>query len=91
MPDITSAGTYTKDNDGFEFLAGINQQRVLLFAGATLPTTLEVKYSDDQGVDRVLEDGTITALPTSIVIGPVKRALKIVATGGSPDLNVTGA
>ena len=90
MPDITAAGTYDKTDAGFEFLGAVaGVEMVLLFAGSTLPTTLEVKYTDDQGVDRTFENGTITALPTSFVIGPLDRAMKIVATGGSPDFNVT--
>jgi hypothetical protein len=54
-----------------------------------LPTTLEIQYTDDAGVDRTLEDGTITALPKSVEIGLLAMDLKIVVTGGSPNFNVT--
>lgn len=90
MPDITAAGTYIGSDDGFSFLNETTGDTVILFSDGTLPTTLEVKYVDDQGVDRVLEDGTITTLPSSIVVSTIKRPLKIVATGGSPSFNVTG-
>ena len=91
MAHITAAGTYNSTTPGFEFLAGSREERTLLFAGSALPTTLEIKYTDDEGVDYVLQDGTITSLPASIVIGPVNRPLKLVATGGSPDFSVCGA
>lgn len=93
MPDITAVGTYTKDAPGFEFLQGskgrCNDYITLLFAGSTLPTTLEVKYTDDEGNDQVFEGGTVTALPASLTIENVTRPVKIVVTGGTPNFNVT--
>ena len=91
MPNITAAGAYTEETPGFEMLGGSREVRTLLFAGTTLPTTLEVQYTDDQGVDHVLESGAVTALPTSMVLDRIKRPVKIVATGGSPNFNVSGA
>lgn len=91
MPNITAAGTKTAEDAGFGFLNATNDITTLLFAGSTLPTTLEIKYTDDEGVDHVLEDGTITALPTSIIVEGVRRPLKIVSTGGSPNFNVIGS
>jgi hypothetical protein len=89
MPDISATGTVTHDDAGFGFLRFVNAvTKTLLFAG-TLPTTLEVKYTDDAGEDRVFEDGTITVLPASLVIGPFTGDVKIVSTGGSPNFNVT--
>ena len=93
MPNITAAGTYTKRSPGFEFLGGSaayrNDYITLLFAGTTLPTTLEVQYTDDTGTARTFANGAVTALPTSITIENVGRPIQIVATGGSPDFNVT--
>ena len=91
MPDITAVGTYTEDAPGFEFLGGSREERTLLFGSGTLPTTLEIKYTDDQGNDQVFGNGTITELPASKVLGVIKRPVKIVVTGGSPDFNVSGA
>ena len=91
MPVITAAGTYTKNTPGFEFLGGSREVRTILIAGATLPTTLEIKYDDDEGVEQLLEGGTITALPTSKKIDRLKRAVKIVVTGGSPNFSICGA
>ncbi len=91
MPNITAAGTYTQANEGFEFLKASNTDTTLLFAGTTLPSTLEVKYTDDEGVDHTLEDGTITVLPKSMTIKAIRRPLKIVATGGTPNFNVVGS
>lgn len=91
MPDITAAGTYTENTPGFEFLGGGREIRTILMAGTTLPTTLELKYDDDQGNEQLFEGGTITELPASKVFDRVKRPVKIVVTGGSPDFNVSGA
>ena len=90
MPNITASGTYTKDSAGFGFLSGVPGERTILFAGTTIGTALKVVYVDDQAVDRDIEDGAITALPRSMVIGQCARDLKIVVTG-SPNFNATDA
>ena len=97
MPDITTTGTYTDASTGFGFLAAVNNprtlrpyRRVLLFAGSALGTTVEVKYTDDEGTDHTLQNGSVTILPTSIVVDEAPVPLKIVVTGGSPNFNVTG-
>jgi len=88
MPDISVAGTYTKAEGGtFARLEANRSVRQLLFAGTTVGTTCEVKYTDDEGTDRTLENGTITALPTSIEVD-MNTDLKVVTTG-SPDFNLT--
>lgn len=88
MPDISASGTYTKAEGGsFARLAANRAVRQLLFAGTSVGTTCEVKYTDDEGTDRTLENGTITALPTSIEVD-MNIDLKVVVTG-SPDFNLT--
>lgn len=88
MPDISVAGTVDKTGDkSAALLAATPAVRQLLFAGTTIGTTCEVKYTDDEGVDRVLENGTIGSLPTSIEV-EMNADLKVVTTG-SPDLNLT--
>ena len=91
MPNITAVGTYTEETPGFEMLGGSREVRTLLFSSGTLPTTLQIVYTDDEGVDHALEGGAITALPSSMVLDRIKRPVKIVATGGSPLFNVSGA
>jgi len=88
MPNITTTGTYSSSTDGFEFLTPLRETRVLLFSSGTLPTTLEVQYIDDTGVARTLEGGTITTLPTSLLLWPFNRPLQIKVTGGTPNFNV---
>jgi len=89
MPTINAAGTKTYKDSGFEFLLFKNSEiKTLLFAG-TAPTTLEIKYTDDEGVDRVFEGGTIATLPFSKIIGPLNGEIKVVSTGGSPNFNIT--
>ncbi|MCG7985069.1 MAG: hypothetical protein JAY90_20255 [Candidatus Thiodiazotropha lotti] len=90
MPDITAPGTYTKETgDDWSFLGtAIGEEITLLFSDGTLPTTLAVGYTDDQGIDRIFEGGVITALPRSFVIGPLDEPIKLFVTGGSPNFNV---
>lgn len=94
MPNITSAATYTKDTAGFGFLSykdpktADEKQKVLLFAGSTIGTACSVVYTDDAGVDRTLEGGSVTTLPTSMTIEPMRRDLKIIVTG-TPSFNVS--
>jgi hypothetical protein len=90
MPNITAAGTYTKDTSGFSFLTSSGgSSRTLLIDGDS-SVDIKLKYTDDAGTDRTLENGTITSLPKSIEIGVLAKDLKIVV-GGSPTLiNVTG-
>jgi len=87
MPDISAAGTVDKSNGGFGQLGAVRATRQLLFAGTSVGTTCEVKYTDDEGADRTLENGTITALPTSIQV-EINADLKVVTTG-SPNFNLT--
>lgn len=88
MPNITTTGTYTSDTAEFNFLRPLKETRTLLFSEGTLPTTLEIQYVDDLGVAHTFEGGTITSLPTSIVLWPNSRPLIIKATGGAPNFNV---
>lgn len=88
MPDISAAGTVDKTGDkSAALLAATPAVRQLLFAGTTIGTTCEVKYTDDEGTDRTLENGTISTLPTSVQV-EMNADLKVVTTG-SPDLNLT--
>ena len=88
MPDISVAGTVSKTGDkSAALLAATPAVRQLLFAGTTVVTTCSVKYTDDEGTDRTLENGTITALPTSIEVD-MNTDLKVVTTG-SPNFNLT--
>lgn len=87
MPNITTADTFTKTTTGFGGLQANGLRRTMLFSGSSVGTTCVVKYTDDTGTDATLEDGSITVLPTSLVV-ELDRDLKIVTTG-SPNLNVT--
>jgi hypothetical protein len=89
MPDVSATGTYTHETPGFEFLDFRNQTKSISFAGNTLPTDLSLQYTDDEGVDRILESGVVVVLPKSIIIGPLNVRLKLVVTGGSPDFNIS--
>ena len=88
MPDISSAGTYTKDTAGYGFLRAQGGGRVLLFAGSSIGTSVDIQYTDDQGTDRTVENGSITVLPTSVYIRSLNQDLKIVVTG-TPNFNVS--
>lgn len=91
MPNISEAGTYTKENADFGFLRGTNQNMPLLFAGdSTGSGPILVQYTDDRGVDRTLENGEITALPASIIVASLNRDIKIVVSGTPVNLNVSG-
>jgi hypothetical protein len=86
MPKINATGTYDKSKPGWEFL-GQGGKRRLQFSGTTLPSTsLTVNAVDDEDNSNPLEDGTVSALPTSMIVD-TDSTLEIVATGGSPDLN----
>lgn len=89
MPNITAAGTYTADMAGFGFLRASASPRKILFAGSSIGTAVEIKYTDDSGTDRTLENGAVTTLPTSMSLQELPLDLKIVVTG-SPNFNVTG-
>lgn len=92
MPDITAAGTFTGNDIGFEFLKSNKISRGLLFSGSTLPTTLEVGMLNDVGVFVAFTNGTITALPTSLIVDSVPEGgVVIEVTGGSPDFNLSHA
>lgn len=90
MPDITSVGTISASDEGFGFLKTRRNDMTLLFAGTTLPTTLELQYIDDEGAAHTFAGGTIDALPTSIIIGPGNVEMQLVVTDGSPDFNLSG-
>lgn len=90
MPDITTTGTISASDEGYGFLKTRRNDMTLLFAGTTLPTTLELQYKDDEGSWHTFEGGTITALPTSIVVGPGNVEMQLVVTGGSPNFNLSG-
>ena len=92
MPEITVAGTYKGDTIGFSFLKNNNKAIGLSFSGATLPTTLEVGFLNDAATFVPFTNGTITALPTSLIIDSVPEdGIVVVATGGSPSFNLSFA
>jgi len=88
MPNISAAGTYTKASAGCVKLQATNAQRTLLFAGTSLGASCTVQYTDDAGVDRDIPNGSITVLPTALMVTAADVDLKIVVTG-SPSFNVT--
>lgn len=88
MPDVTQAGTYTKDDPGFEFLSGSFVAKVILFAGNSLGDSCELQYIDDEDTPRTPENGQVLYLPRSVNIGWMRRDLQLVVTG-TPDFNVT--
>lgn len=85
MPNITAAGTYTKDSVGFENLKATNKPRQIMIGG-TLGTSLTINYVDDKGTARPLENGTVT-IPYSKEIN-INADLELVSVG-TPNLNVT--
>ena len=87
MPRITASGTYTADTPGFGFLKGSDEQRVLLFAGASSGDGISVMYDDDEENEQEYENASFTILPRSVEV-PGTRAAKIVVTG-VPDFNVS--
>ena len=88
MPDITAAGTYTKDTPGFEFLKASPRPRTFLFAGAAPGDAISIQYTDDMAMDHEIENGNSTAVPWSPYIRRANTDLKIVVTG-TPNFNVT--
>jgi len=87
MPRINTTGQVTKGTPGFQIL-GVAGKRRLLFGEGTLPTTLKVQYVQDDGSLSDLEDGEVTALPSSMVVD-CDNELQIEVTGGSPDFVMT--
>lgn len=86
MPDITTASTFTKDTSGFRGLGATDKPRTFLFDGGTYGT-VSLQYTDDNGDDVTVENGTIVSGPRSFIFeGNVD--LKIVTTG-SNNFNVT--
>lgn len=94
MPNITTAGTFTKDSTGFAFLSykdpdsGEAYERVLAFSGTTLGTGCSIQFTDDTGTKHTIPSGSISELPTWLRIAPVNFDLQIVVTG-TPNFNVT--
>lgn len=94
MPNITAAGTYTKNSPGFEFLSWSMLQtkgprsQVLLFSDGSPGASCLIQYIDDQGVARTLENGSIRRLPQSLDVSGLQRDLQIVVTG-TPNFNIT--
>ena len=87
MPNVTTSGTLTKTSAGCHLLRSSMRQRVFHFAGTAVGSSCTIQYTDDSGTDRVIAGGTVTVLPTSVLI-KTNMDLKIVTTG-SPDFNVT--
>ena len=89
MPDVSTADTFDKYDDGFGFLKSQGgRDRVLLFAGTSIGSSCLVKYIDDEGNAQTIEDGDITSLPASLLVQKLAKDLQIVTTG-SPDFNVS--
>jgi hypothetical protein len=92
MPTITAAGTITYETPQCEFLKRPGSKLALMFSGSTLPTTLQVGANNDAGTFVPFTGGDITSLPTSMVINSMPSGgVVIVATGGSPNFNVSSA
>jgi hypothetical protein len=89
MPDVSAAGTYTKDSPGCIGLGATPHERAILFAGSTVGSSCLVQYTDDGGTDRTFSNGTISTLPASITV-KANIAVKVVFTG-TPDCNFTVA
>jgi hypothetical protein len=86
MPRITVADTYVGDDPGYEFLNPKPNSYVSLhFHGSTLPTTLEIRHRHS---DTAFSNGVISALPTTITIGPISVPMALYVNGGSPDFSV---
>lgn len=86
MPDITSAGTYTKaEIPGFAELYG-RGKRILKLSGSSISAVLQAK-TDTGGVFAAYSNGSITSLPTEVVVNDMAE-LQLVVTG-SPNFNIT--
>lgn len=96
MPDITTTGNVTAKTVGCEFLGYKTQKIGLLFSasasGSVLPTTLQVGTLNDIDVFVPFDNGTVIALPTTIIINAVnEKGVVINVSGGSPNFNVSNA
>lgn len=88
MPNVTQAGTYSKNTQGFDFLSGVFAPRVLLFAGVIANGTIKIQYQDDAGVYRTLENGEFYNLPRSFIL-PELQLDVILVVDGEPNFNVS--
>lgn len=84
MPEITAAGTYTKDNiPGFASARG---RRVIKFSGSTIAASLQAR-TDNDSTFATYSNGSITTLPTEVVVNDLAE-LQLVVTG-TPNFNIT--
>ena len=86
---IAIGTTGTKTQKDVPFLKHTGQKIGLSFSGATLPTTLQVGFVNQDGTFVAFTGGTITVLPTTLVVNSVpQQGIALIVTGGSPDFNV---
>ena len=86
MPNITAAGTYTKDTPGFEMLRSTSSQRAFLFGGSSYGSSCTIGYLDDTGTAQVFGNGSITENVSKKI--PANINIQIVVAG-SPNFNLT--
>ena len=85
MPQVNSAGTYTKTSQGFSGLSGTNTKRVLKFSGASVSATIE--YAKPDGTFAAYSNGGVSAVPTEVTVNDGAE-LRLVVTG-TPDFFLT--
>lgn len=86
MPDITAAGTYTKDDAGLSALAANQRPREVRLSGNSFGDSCSFRFLDSNNVPRDLEGGTVTSLPYSRFFDTISE-LDVVFTG-TPDCNL---
>ena len=55
MPNITAAGTYTKNSAGFELLEATFKKRIIMWGATSVGNSITFKWVDDQGTARGLQ------------------------------------
>ena len=84
---ISTTGTRTAKE--IPFFRNVNKAIGLAFSGSALPTTLQVGFLQPGGTFVPYTDGTITALPRTLVVATVPtQGIALNVSGGSPDFEV---
>ena len=84
---ISTVGIKTAED--IPFFRNVNKKIGLAFSGSTLPTTLQVGFLQPGGTFVPYTDGTITALPRTLVVATVPtQGIALNVSGGSPDFEV---
>jgi len=87
MPSINTPGEYNKDTPNWGDLRANARLRNILIDGASVGTSLDVGYVDDEGTTRTFEEGSVTSLPYS---RDIEANVDVVITAvGATDVNVT--